>query len=136
MVGSCMTGWGRRRRGLVTTRMGKSSRVAEVEGIGRRIRGMVLGCGMRISGIIIRRWGRFTSPDPYKASAGAGDPGSWNRYAYVQNDPVNNGDPSGLASCRIGTPGFPIRMGSVLTAIGMTRTDMLHCLRCRSPFTM
>ena len=26
MVGSCMTGWGRRRRGLVTTRMGKSSR--------------------------------------------------------------------------------------------------------------
>ncbi len=37
--------------------------------------------------------------DPYKASAGAGDPGSWNRYAYVEGDPVNFNDPAGLASC-------------------------------------
>ena len=27
--------------------------------------------------------GRFMTPDPYRASAGAEDPGSWNRYAYV-----------------------------------------------------
>jgi len=27
--------------------------------------------------------GRFLTPDPYKASAGLTDPGSWNRYAYV-----------------------------------------------------
>jgi RHS repeat-associated protein len=33
--------------------------------------------------------GRFGTPDPYKASAGVGDPGSWNRYSYVQGDPVN-----------------------------------------------
>jgi RHS repeat-associated protein len=39
---------------------------------------------------------RFTSPDPYQASGGPGDPQSWNRYAYVQNDPVNANDPSGL----------------------------------------
>ena len=25
-----------------------------------------------------------------------GDPGSWNRYAYVEGDPVNHRDPSGL----------------------------------------
>ena len=31
--------------------------------------------------------GRFLSPDPYKASGGPADPGSWNRYAYVQSDP-------------------------------------------------
>jgi RHS repeat-associated protein len=40
--------------------------------------------------------GRFLTADPYEASAGAGDPGSWNRYAYVGGDPVNRLDPRGL----------------------------------------
>jgi RHS repeat-associated protein len=40
-------------------------------------------------------YGRFTSADPYRASGGPADPGSWNRYAYVQGDPVNLNDPSG-----------------------------------------
>jgi RHS repeat-associated protein len=43
-----------------------------------------------------RTWGRFLSPDPYVPSGGPADPGSWNRYAYVQGDPVNFNDPSGL----------------------------------------
>jgi RHS repeat-associated protein len=30
--------------------------------------------------------GRFLTPDPYVASAGPADPGSWNRYAYVGSD--------------------------------------------------
>jgi uncharacterized protein RhaS with RHS repeats len=42
---------------------------------------------------------RFTTPDPYRASGGPADPQSWNRYTYVQNDPVNFSDPSGLDSC-------------------------------------
>ncbi|MDZ4801026.1 MAG: RHS repeat-associated core domain-containing protein, partial [Bryobacteraceae bacterium] len=41
--------------------------------------------------------GRFMSADPYQASAGAGDPGSWNRYSYVEGDPVNRVDATGLA---------------------------------------
>jgi RHS repeat-associated protein len=41
-------------------------------------------------------YGRFNTPDPYKASGSTRDPGSWNRYAYVGGDPVNFGDPSGL----------------------------------------
>jgi RHS repeat-associated protein len=40
--------------------------------------------------------GRFMSPDPYQASGGPAVPQSWNRYAYVQNDPINFGDPTGL----------------------------------------
>ncbi|MEO8132000.1 MAG: RHS repeat-associated core domain-containing protein, partial [Bryobacteraceae bacterium] len=40
--------------------------------------------------------GRFLSADPYAASGGAGDPGSWNRYGYVQGDPVNFRDSRGL----------------------------------------
>jgi RHS repeat-associated protein len=40
--------------------------------------------------------GRFLSPDPYEASGGPVDPGSWNRYAYVQGDPINFVDPQGL----------------------------------------
>jgi RHS repeat-associated protein len=37
--------------------------------------------------------GRFTTPDPLEGVVG--DPQSWNRYAYVENDPVNLSDPSG-----------------------------------------
>ncbi len=47
-------------------------------------------------------YGRFTTPDPYRASGGPSDPGSWNRYAYVEGDPVNFNDPEGLVSCGVG----------------------------------
>lgn len=40
--------------------------------------------------------GRWTSPDPYLGSMNIADPQSTNRYAYVENDPVNFIDPSGL----------------------------------------
>ena len=44
--------------------------------------------------------GRFTSPDPIGLkSAKQGLPQSLNRYSYVQNDPVNYVDPSGLLKC-------------------------------------
>src|SRR5205823_5092153 len=32
--------------------------------------------------------GRFGTPDPGSSGSGAGDPGSWNRYAYVGGDPI------------------------------------------------
>lgn len=38
--------------------------------------------------------GRFQSADP--AIAAPGVPQAWNRFAYVQNNPVNNVDPRGL----------------------------------------
>jgi RHS repeat-associated protein len=40
--------------------------------------------------------GRWTSPDPYTGSMSIGDPQTFNRYSYTQNDPVNSIDPSGL----------------------------------------
>jgi RHS repeat-associated protein len=40
--------------------------------------------------------GRMTTPDPYGGSASVADPQSFNRYSYVQNDPVNFVDPTGL----------------------------------------
>jgi RHS repeat-associated protein len=43
-----------------------------------------------------QRAGRWTSPDPYKGSMNLGNPGSFNRYSYVENDAVNYVDPSGL----------------------------------------
>ena len=39
--------------------------------------------------------GRFQQADPYKASGYMVDPQSWNRYSYVENDPVNFLDPTG-----------------------------------------
>ena len=67
--------------------------------------------------------GRFLTPDPYQAtSSGANspaDPGSWNRYAYSLNDPVNFGDPSGLQDCYEGEgpcvePWTPVNYGNPL----------------------
>jgi len=39
--------------------------------------------------------GRFVSPDPYEKSAHPDSPDSWNRYAFVSNDPINRTDPNG-----------------------------------------
>jgi RHS repeat-associated protein len=50
--------------------------------------------------------GRWTSPDPYKGSMSLASPQSFNRYSYVENQPTNFVDPSGLywainyASCQ------------------------------------
>ena len=45
--------------------------------------------------------GRFLTPDPFAASGGASSPASWNRYAYVEGDPVNYRDPAGLVKQEI-----------------------------------
>ena len=42
------------------------------------------------------KWHRFAQPDPYDGSYALADPQSFNRYAYVQNDPVTFVDPTGL----------------------------------------
>ncbi len=39
--------------------------------------------------------GRFMTPDPYSGSAKPDSPQRWNRFAYVQGDPVYYNDPSG-----------------------------------------
>jgi hypothetical protein len=41
-------------------------------------------------------WARFNEPDPWDGSYDLTDPQSFNRYAYVRNDPVNYVDPDGL----------------------------------------
>jgi len=50
--------------------------------------------------------GRFTSPDPFLNSGRPSEPQSWNRYAYVLNNPLRNIDPNGLwdfGSCDFGS---------------------------------
>jgi RHS repeat-associated protein len=42
----------------------------------------------------VNRFGRFLSADPLSGSVA--DPQSLNRYAYVENNPINAADPSGL----------------------------------------
>ena len=45
----------------------------------------------------VNRLGRFNSPDQLAGSAG--NPQSWNRYAYVLNNPLRFTDPLGLDHC-------------------------------------
>jgi uncharacterized protein RhaS with RHS repeats len=40
--------------------------------------------------------GRFGSADPYEGGSYLVNPQSWNRYSYVENDPIHNVDPLGL----------------------------------------
>lgn len=59
--------------------------------------------------------GRFTSADPLMASAKATNPQSWNRYAYVDNNPMAFSDPSGLIKHSSMCPGCGgIQQGSHL----------------------
>jgi RHS repeat-associated protein len=51
-------------------------------------------------------FGRFMSPDPYRATATSpsrpSDPLSWNRYSYTRGDPINYGDPRGTQLVYVG----------------------------------
>ncbi len=70
--------------------------------------------------------GRWTGPDPYKGSMSLGNPQSFNRYSYVENQPTNFVDPSGLLYILYCTyigymadmPGFPSVYSCHLVEIG------------------
>jgi len=57
-------------------------------------------------------WSRFSQPDPYDGSYSLTDPQSFNRYSYVQSDPVNFVDPSGLDLINLGNVGDVTIFGS------------------------
>ncbi len=50
--------------------------------------------------------GRFITPDPYDGSYDINNPQSFNRYAYVNGNPLTFTDPSGLAGGLFNFPGF------------------------------
>ncbi len=67
--------------------------------------GRLVGLDYAVNRLYSSMFGRFTSPDPYQASGGPGDPESWNRYPYVKGDPVGFFDPAGLQA-RAPVPGY------------------------------
>jgi RHS repeat-associated protein len=49
------------------------------------------------------QYGRFMTSDPGNVGADPLNPQSWNMYSYVQNNPLNNTDPSGKCSKKNGS---------------------------------
>ncbi|MBK9169624.1 MAG: hypothetical protein IPM24_19465 [Bryobacterales bacterium] len=82
--------------------MGRTGRITRgrVRGTTKRSRRTTGTAGQgwitRISGYYRQHDGALLTPDPYLATGGPAEPGSWNRYAYVEGDPVNKVDPTGL----------------------------------------
>ena len=65
--------------------------------------------------------GRFMTPDPFERSAHVKSPNSWNRYAFVNNDPINRVDPHGLNDGS--TPaGTILASGATIDSSGDTAT--------------
>ncbi len=48
----------------------------------------------------VNNFGRFMTPDPYGRSMQLKNPGTFNRYAYVHDDPINLSDPNGECELR------------------------------------
>ena len=79
---------------------------AQADGVRQKYAGMESDEATGMSHTLWRefdnRSARWTSPDPYGGSMDASSPQSFNRYAYVNNDPVNKVDPTGLMLSDIG----------------------------------
>ena len=71
-----------------------------------------------------RWWARFEQPDPWDGSYNLTDPQSFNRYAYVQNDPVNFVDPTGLDGDCTDENGNPVDCGPDVDPDDVIRTDI------------
>jgi RHS repeat-associated protein len=74
------------------------------------------------------RLARFATPDPYAGSMDASDPQSWNRYAYVVNDPINLFDSMGMCGEIVAgiTQGQDTTSGQELILIAqMTSSNMV-----------
>jgi RHS repeat-associated protein len=68
--------------------------------------------------------GRFISPDPYERSMRPENPSTWNRYAYVDNDPINNIDPFGLQ--KFGIAIEPVKPSAVENGVLDLKEDTGH----------
>ncbi len=69
--------------------------------------------------------GRFTTADPYERSGRVRSPSSWNRYAYVEDDPINRTDPAGLTDWRQVRRGGILAVASGACVAGTATADIL-----------
>jgi RHS repeat-associated protein len=68
--------------------------------------------------------GRFLTPDKKRRSARLGSPGSWNRYAYAQGDPINRKDPKGLSDVVVGGVNMTPQSSSAMQSFAQSSGGM------------
>ncbi len=73
-----------------------SAQTNDTEKYATYTRDSVSGLDYAMNRYYTSQFGRFMSPDPSSASMNLSNPGSLNRYAYVNGDPINGNDPLGL----------------------------------------
>ena len=69
--------------------------------------------------------GRFLSVDPTWASADLGNPQSWNRYIYVQDNPIGRVDPTGKCGGLPGLDLIPCSLQNAFVAWSVTKLPTL-----------
>lgn len=74
-------------------------------------------------------FGRFMSPDPDGAGASPDNPQSWNAYAYVLDNPINNTDPDGMDSCEGRDPGSCVEVTANADTFALLSFDIGTQLR-------
>ncbi len=74
--------------------------------------------------------GRFISPDPFAKSAHPSRPDSWNRYSFVNNDPINRVDPDGLNDA---PTSFGGQNGSTVSALQPTNAPGIYSATQTNP---
>jgi len=102
---------------------------ANREPIAARLRSAATGLDYMLARYYSSSLARFMAADPGDDTA-LEDPQSWNKYAYVRNNPVNATDPTGEFGLLGAAIGAGVEVGFQMLVEGRSLSDIGHCNSC------